>query len=288
MEIAATILNGILLGGLYCLFATGLSLIFGVMRLVNIAHGDLIVFASYAALVATTSLGLNPFVSILIVIPVMSALGYALQRAVLNKTIGSDILPPLLVTFGLSIVIQNSLLEGFTADSRRILAGGIEVNSFEIIPGLAVGIFPLVVFLAAIIVTAALQYLFYKIPLGRMFRAVSDDYKTAELMGLNTRHIFSLAMAVCFAVIALAGLFMAIKTSFDPTAGPIRLLFAFEAVIIGGLGSLWGTLIGGLVLGLGQAIGAYIHPGLQVLAGHIVFLVILFVRPEGLFPRIRE
>ncbi len=288
MQIAATILNGIVLGGLYCLFATGLSLIFGVMRLVNIAHGDLIVFASYAALVATTSLGLNPFLSILIVIPVMMALGYALQRAVLNKTIGSDILPPLLVTFGLSIVIQNTLLEGFTADSRRILAGGIEVNSYEVIPGLAVGIFPLVVFLAAIIVTAALQYLFYKMPLGRMFRAVSDDYKTSELMGLNTRHIFSLAMAVCFAVISLAGLFMAIKTSFDPTAGPIRLLFAFEAVIIGGLGNLWGTLIGGLVLGLGQAIGAYIHPGLQVLAGHVVFLIILFVRPEGLFPRIRE
>ena len=280
------ILQGVLIGGLYAMFAAGLSLIFGVMRLVNIAHGDLIVLAAYLALVVTQTIGIDPLVSLLLVVPLMALIGYALQRGLLNFTLGDDILPPLLVTFGLSIIIQNGLLELFTADSRKLIAGPIEVRTVEIAEGIWIGALPLIQFLVAIAVIAGLQTLFYKSALGRAFRATSDDQSVAQLMGLDTRHVFGMAMALSLAVVGVAGVFLAIRANFDPAIGPARLIFGFEAVIIGGLGSLWGTLAGGVILGVSQAIGAQIDPGWQLLAGHLVFLAILAVRPEGLFPKV--
>jgi len=286
MEWANIIIQGVLIGGLYAMFAAGLALIFGVMRLVNIAHGDLIVLAAYVALMTTDTLGLNPLIAIVIVVPIMAAIGYALQRALLNRTLGDDVLPPLLVTFGLSVIIQNALLEAFTADSRRLKAGPIEVQTFEV-AGVWIGVLPLLQFVVAIAVIAGLQLLFYRTALGRAFRATSDDQSVAQLMGLDNRHVFALAMALSLAVIAVAGVFLAVRTNFDPAIGPARLIFGFEAVIIGGLGSMWGTLAGGIILGVSQAIGAQINPGWQLLAGHLAFLLILAVRPEGLFPRVR-
>ena len=280
------ILQGVLIGGLYAMFAAGLSLIFGVMRLVNIAHGDLIVLAAYVALVATQSLGIDPLTSLLIVVPAMALIGYALQRGLLNFTLGDDLLPPLLVTFGLSVIIQNGLLELFTADSRKLQAGIIEVQTVQVMQGVWIGYLPLIQFMVALLVIAGLQTLFYKTALGRAFRATSDDPPVAQLMGLDTRHVFAMAMALSLAVIAIAGVFLAVRTNFDPAIGPARLIFGFEAVIIGGLGSLWGTLAGGIILGVSQAIGAQIDPGWQLLAGHIVFLVILAIRPQGLFPKV--
>ena len=280
------ILQGVLIGGLYAMFAAGLSLIFGVMRLVNIAHGDLIVLAAYLALVVTQTIGIDPLVSLLLVVPLMALIGYALQRGLLNFTLGDDILPPLLVTFGLSIIIQNGLLELFTADSRKLIAGPIEVRTVQIAEGIWIGALPLIQFLVAIAVIAGLQTLFYKSALGRAFRATSDDQSVAQLMGLDTRHVFGMAMALSLAVVGVAGVFLAIRANFDPAIGPARLIFGFEAVIIGGLGSLWGTLAGGVILGVSQAIGAQIDPGWQLLAGHLVFLAILAVRPEGLFPKV--
>jgi branched-chain amino acid transport system permease protein len=288
MEWVNTIVQGILLGGLYALFATGLSLIFGVMRLVNIAHGDLIVLASFLAIAVVDGLGLHPLVSLLLVVPVMAVVGYGLQRGLLNRTLGADILPPLLVTFGLSIIIQNALLEIFSADSRRLQAGALDTASIDLAPGLAVGWLPLANLLAAVAVIAGLQVVFYRTALGRAFRATSDDQETARLMGIDNRHVFALAMAIALAVVALAGVFLAIRTNVDPSIGPARLLYAFEAVIIGGLGSLWGTLAGGVILGVAQAVGARIDPGWQVLAGHLAFLVVLVLRPNGLFPRLRD
>jgi len=287
MEWINVIIQGVLIGGLYAMFAAGLALIFGVMRLVNIAHGDLIVLAAYLALVATETLALNPLTAIAIVAPVMAAIGYVLQRGLLNRTLGDDLLPPLLVTFGLSIIIQNGLLELFTADSRRLNAGAIEVASFQLFAGVWIGVLPLVQFVAAIAVIGALQVLFYRTALGRAFRATADDPSVAQLMGLDNRHVFALAMAVSLAVIAVAGILIAIRTNFDPAIGPARLIFGFEAVIIGGLGSMWGTLAGGIILGVSQAIGAHIDPGWQQLAGHLAFLAILAVRPQGLFPKIQ-
>ena len=287
MEWVNVIIQGVLIGGLYAMFAAGLALIFGVMRLVNIAHGDLIVVAAYLALIVTGAVGVNPLAAILIVAPVMAAIGYVLQRALLNRTLGDDLLPPLLVTFGLSVIIQNGLLELFTADSRRLAAGAIEVASFPVAEGIWIGVLPFIQLVAAIAVIGGLQVLFYSRPLGRAFRATADDPSVAQLMGLDNRHVFALAMAVSLAVIAVAGVLIAIRTNFDPAIGPARLIFGFEAVIIGGLGSLWGTLAGGIILGVSQAIGAHIDPGWQQLAGHLAFLAILAVRPQGLFPRIQ-
>jgi branched-chain amino acid transport system permease protein len=287
MDWVNVILQGVLVGGLYAMFAAGLALIFGVMRLVNIAHGDLIVLAAYVALVVTEALGINPLLSLVIVVPLMALIGYALQRGILNQTLGPDLLPPLLVTFGLSIIIQNGLLELFTADSRRLQAGPIEVDSIYLGGGLAVGTLPLIQFIVALAVIAALQFMFYRTAIGRAFRATSDDQAVAQLVGLDNRHVFGLAMAVSLAVVAIAGVFLAVRANFDPAIGPARLIFGFEAVIMGGLGSMWGTLAGGIILGVAQAIGAQIDPGWQLLAGHIAFLVVLAVRPEGLFPKVQ-
>jgi branched-chain amino acid transport system permease protein len=280
------ILQGVLIGGLYAMFAAGLSLIFGEMRLVNIAHGDLIVLAAYVSLITTQTFGLDPLTSLLLVVPVMALIGYGLQRGLLNYALGDDLLPPLLVTFGLSIIIQNGLLELFTADSRKLQAGAIEIQTFQLAQNLWIGVLPLIQFVVAVAVIAGLQLLFYRTALGRALRATSDDQAVAQLMGLDTRHIFAVAMAMSLAVIAIAGVFLAVRANFDPAIGPARLIFAFEAVIIGGLGSMWGTLAGGIILGVSQAIGAQIDPGWQVLAGHIVFLAILAVRPQGLFPKV--
>jgi branched-chain amino acid transport system permease protein len=286
MDWINAVVQGVLIGGLYALFAAGLSLIFGVMRLVNIAHGDFIVLAAYIGLVTVQVLGLHPLLSLAIVVPVMAAIGYGLQRGILNRTLGKDLLPPLLVTFGLSVILQNGLLQYFTADSRKLNAGALETGSFDIVPGIAIGYLPLLMFITAIAVIAGLQFIFYRTSAGRAFRAVSDDREIAQLMGLSNAHVNAMAMALCLAVVGVAGVFLAIRANFDPAIGPGRLIFGFESVIIGGLGSLWGTLAGGIILGVAQGIGAQINPGWQLLAGHLAFLIVLAVRPKGLFPRV--
>ena len=278
------IVQGILLGGLYALFAAGLSLIFGVMRLVNIAHGDLIVLAAYLGLSTTILLGVHPLLAALLVIPLMALIGYTLQRGILNQTLGDDLLPPLLVTFGLSVIIQNTLLEGYSADPQKLNAGALETASLPL-GDLSIGVLPLLTFAIAVAIIGGLHWMFYHTALGRAFRAVSDNQDIAQLMGLNRRHIFGLAMALALAITAVAGLLLGMRTSFDPSIGGARLIFGFEAVIIGGLGNLWGTLIGGVILGVAQTIGAQINPGWQLLAGHLAFLIILAIRPRGLFPR---
>lgn len=285
MEWINAVVQGTLLGGLYALFAAGLSLIFGVMRLVNIAHGDLIVLAAYMGLTTSIALGVHPLLAMVLVIPVMALLGYGLQRFLLNHTLGHDILPPLLVTFGLSVIIQNALLEGYSADPQNMDAGALETASVSVGP-LALGVLPLLTFGIAVVVIACLQWTFYRTALGRAFRATSDNQDIAQLMGLNKAHVFGLAMALALAVTAVAGILLGIRTSFDPSIGGARLIFGFEAVIMGGLGNLWGTLVGGILLGVSQTIGAAIDPGWQLLAGHITFLVVLALRPNGLFPRV--
>jgi branched-chain amino acid transport system permease protein len=288
MEWVSTIIQGILLGGIYGLFAIGLSLSFGIMRLVNIAHGDLIVLSAYVALVVGQGTGLDPFSCLIIVVPVMFALGYAMQRGLLNLTLSGGLLPPLLVTFGISVIIQNGLLQGFGAYTHRLQEGAIETASVQLPGGLSIGVYPLLVFGVAVLAIASLQILFYSTRLGRAFRAVSDDADTAELMGIDNRKLYAVALGIAMIFTAVAGVLFAIRTNFDPSAGPIRLILAFEAVIIGGLGSIWGTLLGGVVLGIAQSVGAALNPTWQILAGHIAFLIILIVRPNGLFPRMRD
>ncbi|MEM7442227.1 MAG: branched-chain amino acid ABC transporter permease [Pseudomonadota bacterium] len=285
MEWVNAVVQGTLLGGLYALFAAGLSLIFGVMRLVNIAHGDLIVLAAYLGLTTTIALGVDPLLTLVVVVPLMALIGYLLQRFVLNQTLGDDILPPLLVTFGISVIIQNALLEVYSADPQNMDAGALE-NAGINLGSFAIGVLPLLTFIIAVAVIAALQWTFYRTALGRAFRATSDNQEIAQIMGLNKAHVFALAMALALGVTAIAGVLLGIRTSFDPSIGGGRLIFGFEAVIIGGLGNLWGTLIGGIILGVAQTVGAAINPGWQILAGHLAFLIVLAIRPNGLFPRI--
>lgn len=278
------LVQGILLGGLYALFAAGLSLVFGIMRLVNLAHGDLIVFAAFLILVTVQTFGLNPFLSALIAAPAMFAFGWALQRLVLNRVLGGDILPPLLITFGLSVALQNGMLEVFSADSQRLAAGPLESASIDLGP-VTVGTMPLLTFASAVLVIFVLNRIFYSTALGRAFRAVSDDPTTASLMGINPKSVFAIATGLAMVIVTIAALYLGMRSNFDPSIGPARLIYAFEAVIIGGLGSLWGTLLGGAVIGIAQSVGAQLNPEWQILAGHLAFLVVLLIRPRGFFPR---
>jgi len=279
-----SLIQGILLGGLYALFAAGLSLVFGIMRLVNLAHGDLIVFSAYITLAFVSLLGLHPFLAAFVAAPMMFGIGWLLQRLVLNRVLGPDILPPLLVTFGLSIVLQNALLETWSADSRRLSVGTLETSSLSLGP-ITVGVLPVMTFITAILVIVVLNQISFKTELGRAFRATSDDPVTAQLMGIRPNSIFATAMGLAMVIAVIAALFLGIRANFDPSIGPTRLIYAFEAVIIGGLGSLWGTLLGGIIIGVAQTIGATINPEWQILAGHIAFLVVISIKPRGLMPR---
>jgi branched-chain amino acid transport system permease protein len=278
-----TLLQGFMLGGLYALFAAGLSLVFGIMRLVNLAHGDFIVLAAFVILTLMQAFGIGPFLATLLAAPLLFGLGYGLQRLLLNRTLDRGILPPLLVTFGLSIIIQNALLEIFSADSQRLRAGAIETDSIPLGGGIAVGTTQLLTLTSAIGVILILNHLIHRTEIGRGFRATSDDPEVAQLMGIDNRTVFSLVTAIAMVVIAVAALQLGMRANFDPTIGPARLLYAFEAVIIGGLGSLWGTLVGGILIGVAQAVGAKLDPEWQILTGHLAFLAALVLRPQGLF-----
>ncbi|MEY4415585.1 MAG: hypothetical protein RIQ53_2878 [Pseudomonadota bacterium] len=280
------IVQGLLLGGLYALFAQGLSVMFGVMRLTNIAQGDFIVLAAFGAVALAPRVGGNPLWVGLLLVPAGFGLGWLLQHRLLNRVLGKDPLPSLVVTFGLSIIVQNALQELFSADPRALDAGDLATRSLHL-GEVSVGLLPLLILLTALGCTAALQWLFTRTATGRAFRAVSDDREVAELMGLDARRVCATATGVAGAVIALAGTFQALRTTVAPSDGPSLLLFAFEAVIIGGMGSMWGTLVGALVLGVTQQVGFQADPGWGVGFGHLVFLAVLVVRPQGLFPKTR-
>ncbi|MDH3302399.1 MAG: branched-chain amino acid ABC transporter permease [Acidimicrobiia bacterium] len=280
------IVQGVLLGGLFALFATGLSLAFGVMRFVNLAHGDLAILGAFLAVSTTATLDINPFLSLFVVVPVMAAAGYCLQRFAFNRTIGEDPLPSILVTFGLGVVIQNALLERYTADSQGLDAGEIETRSLQLAGDIAVGWFPVIVLAVAVVVLIGLQLLLSRTRIGRAFRATSDDPATARLMGINDRNIYAVVMAIAFGTVAVAGVFLGIRQTFGPNDGPAQLIFGFEAVVIGGLGSLWGTLLGGVILGVAQTVGNQIDVEYDFLSGplfgHLIFLAVLAFRPTGL------
>ena len=281
MSIETILIQGLMLGGLYALLATGLSLVFGVMRLVNLSHGDFVVLSAYLALLVVQGT-LAPFTFVL---QVMMGLGYALQRGVFNRLFEGDPMRPLLATFGLSIIVQNALLLGFAADTQLLPSGDLAFRALDI-AGLSMGVLPLITFGVAIAVIAGLNWLLYHTWLGRNLRAASDDPTILDAFGASSRHMFAVASALAFATMCIAGILMAMRSNFDPFIGPGRLLIAFEVVIIGGLGSFWGMLWGGILLGLAQVIGAAIDPGLQFLAGHLAFFVMLMLRPKGLFPKV--
>ena len=279
------LVQGILLGGLYALLAAGLSLMFGVMRIVNLAHGALAVLAAYIGLAVVQATGISSWLAIVAVVPIMAAVGYVLQWGIFNRTLSQGGLAPLLAAFGLSVVITQLLQLKFTADSRSLPTGDLSIASIHITGDLSIGVLPLITFVAGVLVIFGLQMFISKAPLGRAMRAASDDPATVRLMGIDNRQVYALSTAIALGTVGLAGMFLGMRGNFDPYYGGAMLIFAFEAVIIGGLGSLWGTLVGGMVLGVAQAIGSQINPSYGILIGHLVFLVILAFRPTGLLPK---
>ncbi|HTZ26080.1 MAG TPA: branched-chain amino acid ABC transporter permease [Streptosporangiaceae bacterium] len=281
------IIQGVLTGGLYALFACGLSLMFGVMKVVNLAHGDLAVVAGYIAIGVIAVTHVPVLWSFVIVVPIMALLGYVLQRTVIQTALDRSVLTTLLVTFGLSVVIENGLLQFFTANSRGIGANlALVTGAFTIGSQISIAYLLLLIFAVAVAVLLGLQYFLSRSKYGRLIRAVADDKEAAQLAGADYRHVFGIAAAVAFATVALGGIAFGMYSDLDPTTGTDTiLLFAFAAVVIGGLGSLWGTLLGGIVLGVAQQIGAQINISDELLAGYIVFLIVLVLRPQGLISR---
>ncbi len=281
-EAIELLLNGLMLGALYALFALGLSLSLGVMKMINLAHGDFIVLGAYVAGATMSATGWSALSTVIIVLPAMFAMGWLLQRGLLNRVVGAHALSPLLVTFGLSIVIQNVLLEVFTANTRSLPAGDLAVQGLRI-GNVSVGVLPLLISVVSIVMYAATHAIVARTHAGRQARAVADDPATARLVGVDDRRFFALVAGFVMAVTGLAAVLYGIRTPFAPAAGPERLLFAFEAVVLGGLGSLWGSFAGGLLIGVAQVLGAQLNTGLGPFCGHLVFLCVLLVRPQGLF-----
>ncbi len=285
VNILNLVVQGVLTGGLYALFAVGLSISFGVMRFINIAHGDFIVLASFLLMSLATALGWNPFLAAALALPLAFLVGYALQRLLLQRIVGENVLPVILVTFGVSIIIQNGLLQTYGPDTRKLSGGAIEVASINLGGLIDIGVYPLAIFLTAVATLAFLDVFFNRSAIGARIRAVTDDPAAAALIGLSPARIYSFAMGIVMVTVMLAACCMSVWSNFDPATGPSRLLTAFEVVAMGGLGSLWGTLAGGVMLGVAQNIGAQFDASWQTLAQHLLFLVVLVLRPQGLFSK---
>jgi branched-chain amino acid transport system permease protein len=282
MEWFDALVQGILLGGMYAQYALGMALMFGVMRIVNISHGDLVILLSLIGISMATAWGLAPVSVLIILVPLAVLMGWLLQKAVLNRVVGSDPLPSLIATFGLSIALQNLMLQIWSANSRSLPGHGIESQSIEI-AGIYVGVLPLIVLAVATGLTWGVDLMLKRTRFGRALRAASSDVEAAAMTGINPRAVYALATAVAVGILGFAAVFQSLRSTVAPADGPAQLIYAFEAVIIGGMGAVWGAFIGSMVLGISQAIGFRIDPGFGVLAGHIVFLIVLATRPQGLF-----
>jgi len=283
VTVTNAVLQGVFLGAFYAVLACGLSIMFGVMRIINLAHGDVAVLGAYIVYVIVERTGVPAFVAFAVALPVMVLLGYVLQLTVLERSLKSGILTPLLATFGLSIVIQNLLQLVFSPDVRSLggSAGSVTTASWQVTSGLSVSALGLLVLVVAVLLFAALQLFLSKTRAGWIMRATAEDADAAELAGIDSRSVYARATAIAVGIAALGGLFLGIRSVFDPVSGPTQLIFAFEAVVIGGMGSLWGTLLGGIALGVAQTVGAQIHPQFAVMAGHLLFLAVLIVRFGG-------
>jgi branched-chain amino acid transport system permease protein len=274
------IIQGVLLGGYYALIACGLSFLFSVMRIINLAHGSLAILAAYALFALADNFGVSPFLGLIVVVPAMAALGWLLQRTVIERSSRAGPLVPVLSTFGLSIVIDNLLFQGFGADTRSLApyVGTLSYDSFDLTDDISLGSLALLTFATAVALLGGLQFLLSRTALGRAIRATAEDPDTVGLVGVNAARVNAISMAIAMATVAVAGAFLAMRATFAPYAGAAQLLFAFEATVIGGVGSLWGTLVGGIVLGVAQSLGAQLHPQGFLIAGHAAFLLVVFVR----------
>lgn len=284
MQAIDALIQGILLGGMYAQYALGMALMFGVMRIVNVSHGDLVILLSLVGISIASSLGWGPFMVMAALIPLGVAMGWVLQRAVLNRVVGQDPLPSLIATFGLSLALQNLMLQVWSANSRSLPGGGIESQSIQI-GGIYIGLLPVIVLAVATGLTLGLDIALKRTGFGRALRAASSDVEAASMTGINPRAVYAAATAIAVGILGFAAVFQSLRSTVAPADGAAQLIYAFEAVIIGGMGSVWGAFAGSMVLGIAQAIGFRIDPGFGILAGHLVFLLVLALRPQGLFGR---
>ncbi|WP_186387635.1 MULTISPECIES: branched-chain amino acid ABC transporter permease [unclassified Stappia] len=284
MQWVDALVQGILLGGMYAQYALGMALMFGVMRIVNVSHGDLVILLSLIGISLASSFGLGPFAVMAALVPLALAFGWILQRAVLNRVVGEDPLPSLIATFGLSLALQNLMLQIWSANSRSLPGGGLESRSIEI-GGIYIGLLPVIVLLVAAGLTLGLDLMLKRMRFGRALRAASADVEAAAMTGVNPKSVYAMATAIAVGILGFAAVFQSLRSTVAPADGGAQLIYAFEAVIIGGMGSVWGAFAGSMVLGVAQAVGFRIDPGFGVLSGHIVFLLVLALRPQGLFGR---
>ncbi len=285
-DVIQPLLNGIFLGGIYAAVGVGLSMIFGIVRLVNLAHGDLMILSSYIMLVVSNAIGVNPYVSLIVALPAMFLIGFCIQKYILNRVLGIGMEPPLIVAFGLSIILQNALLLVFSPDAQS-LKTSLSIKSINLTETLSIPVIYLVGFLFGVGVILILQLFFRNTYLGRAIRAASDDEAAAQFMGINTKNIFAIAMGIAMMTAAVAGVLIGTTFTFFPHTGPQYLIIAFGVVIIGGAGSMIGTLVGGFILGLAQLMGAYFFgSGYQLLSGYVILIFVLALRPQGLFGKV--
>ncbi|SEJ58695.1 branched-chain amino acid ABC transporter permease [Demequina mangrovi] len=283
MVIVNALVQGVLLGGLFAMAALGLSIAFGILRVVNLAHGEIMTVGAYLAAVALSTLGVSVWLSLLVVVPLLGVVGYWVQRLLLQRALSLGELAPLLVTFGIAIIIPNALIELFTTNKQAIPTGDLAVRSVQVAEGVRIGVLPLLTMLVAVLLIAGTQQFLARTRAGRYMRAAADDSETLRLMGVDHRRVYAYAMGLAFAIAALAGVFFGMRQGgVTPFDGQLLVLFAFEAVIIGGLGSLWGTLAGGIVLGVAQTLAGVVSPELPLLVGNLVFLAVLVLRPTGI------
>ena len=273
------LLQGILLGSYYALLACGLSFMFGVMRIINLAHGSLAVAAAYGVWMLADRYDLHPFVGLLLVVPLMGFVGWALHFLVLERSAKAGELVPILATFGVAVALDNTMFSVFGADTRS-LANYIDTLAYDGIDlgPLTFGHLSLLTFVVSVGLLGGLHLMLKYTALGRRIRAVADDPASAQLVGVNAMTANAMASGIAMMTVAVAGTFLAMRATVDPYAGPPQLIFAFEAVMIGGAGSLWGTLIGGMALGVAQSLGSQVHPQGFLIAGHVLFLAVLLMR----------
>jgi len=284
MKWVDAVIQGLLLGGLYAQYAIGMSLMFGVMRIVNIAHGDLVVLLALIGISLAAAFGLGPGFIMVILIPVGALIGWGLQRGILNHLVGNDPLPSLIATFGLSLALQNLMLTIWQADTRSLDAGPLAIQSVSL-AGIQVGVLPLGILAVAALLTWGMHVVLKTTRFGRALRASAADRDAATLSGIDTKVVYAKATAVAVAILGIAAVFQAARTTVSPADGGAQLIYAFEAVIIGGMGSIWGAFAGGLILGVAQVVGSRIDPGWGILIGHLVFLLVLAWRPQGIMSR---
>ena len=279
----AQILNAILLGGYYTVLATGLAFMYSVMNIINLAHGALIVLSAYGLWVLGTDLNVPLPVSMAIMGGVMFCVGVVLHRTVLSRASGGGELLPILATFGIAIILDNLMFQVFGADSLSLapLVGDLSWASFALPGDIFIGKLSVYILMAAIITIAVLEWMLRHTSLGHRIQAVSQDRATAALLGIDTGRTAAIATGIALAAGVIAASALGLRSAWGPYAGSAQLLFAFEAVVIGGMGSLLRVLIGALILAFAQSFAAMIHPQGFLIGGHLAFLAAVFLRLRG-------